>query len=175
MRIFIGGANAVFVSKKISGKAIIISAAVVFFIAFALIRLFVCTANTPTTAVGGIGKYSLSAASQSAQIRFLEQFGWKVDKDSCESGEVTIPQAFNSVYERYNEIQLEQGLDLHGYEGKTCKKVSYRITNYPDSEQQVKANLLIYDGNVIGGDISSTSLGGFMHGFALEGFTEEVK
>lgn len=29
----------------------------------------------------------------------------------------------------------------------------------------MRANLLILDGRVIGGDISSTELGGFMHGF----------
>ncbi len=164
-----------FVAKKISLKAITICAAAALFIAFALIRLFVCSADTPSYTVGEPGKYSLSAEGQSAQVKFLEQFGWSVDQSSRESEEVIIPQSFNSVYEKYNEIQLKQGLDLHDYEGKSCERVSYQITNYPDTNQQVNANLLIYNGKVIGGDISSTSLGGFMHGFARESLKEEEK
>ena len=86
-----------FVAKKISLKAITICAAAALFIAFALIRLFVCSADTPSYTVGEPGKYSLSAEGQSAQVKFL------------------------------------------------------------------------------GGDISSTSLGGFMHGFARESLKEEEK
>ena len=44
------------------------------------------------------------------------------------------------------------------------------MRNYPGYEDLdcIHATLLIYDGQVIGGDICSTQLDGFMHGFVKE-------
>ncbi|MBR6748707.1 MAG: hypothetical protein IKM07_07185, partial [Clostridia bacterium] len=47
-------------------------------------------------------------------------------------------------------------------------------TNYPGGLSDVAANLLILDGEVIGGDISSTLLDGFMHGFDPAQFPAET-
>ena len=82
-----------------------------------------------------------------------------------------IPQQFNQVYERYNELQKTQGMDLTKYAGKTVKKVVYQITNYQRQDTIVHATLLIYHDKVIGGDISSAELDGFMYGFMGEGST----
>ena len=54
------------------------------------------------------------------------------------------------------------------YAGKTCRQWIYRVLNYPKSGEEVRAILLVYDGLVIGGDISSVKLNGFMTGFAGE-------
>ena len=164
-----------FITKKISKRAAIAFLCVAAAVVFIIFRLCVCSQPEQTSAVSSLGAYDLSAGSTAEQIEFLNQFGWQTEKKPIETTTVKIPQVFGDVYERYNKIQLEQGLDLHDYEGEQCKRVSYRITNYPDTRQQVNANLLIYNGNVIGGDISSTRLGGFMHGFVLDGFTKEVK
>lgn len=154
-----------FVSKKITKKAIIIAVLAAVAVCFAVFRLTVCSAHVQTTAVCEIGEYSLKAQTNEERIEFLSQFGWEVEPEPCELSTVTIPQMFNKTYSRYNKIQLEQGLNLLDYAGCECKRVSYRVTNYPDPEQQVNANLLIYNGCVIGGDISSVQLDGFMHGF----------
>lgn len=116
-------------------------------------------------AVGG-QKYSVKAGTQEERIAFLKQFGWDVNEEPVEITEVTIPQLFNDVYETYNQIQLEQGMDLKKYAGKICKQWVYEITNYPGGESGVRATLLIYDGKVIGGDICSPKLDGFICGFA---------
>ena len=76
------------------------------------------------------------------------------------------------VYERYNELQKTQGMDLTKYAGKTVKKVVYQITNYQRQDTIVHATLLIYHDKVIGGDISSAELDGFMYGFMGEGSQE---
>lgn len=164
-----------FVTKKITKRTKII---VIFAFAAAvliLVRLCACQPSVQTTAVSDIGVYELSAATNEERVTFLAQFGWQVDSEPSEVEDVTVPQVFNKVYNRYNKIQLEQGLDLLDYAGKECSRVTYTITNYPDTQQRVNANLLIYNGVVVGGDISSAEIGGFMHGFALEGFSEEVK
>ncbi len=40
-----------------------------------------------------------------------------------------------------------------------------RGENYPDQTGTVYATLIVYDGEVIGGDIASSALDGFMAGF----------
>lgn len=102
--------------------------------------------------------------SSEDRIAFLKQYGWEVDEEVNEVCLVTIPVKFDPVYEKYNEIQQKEGLDLEKYKGKTVKKYTYLVNNH-EFEGQVYANLLIYKNRVIGGDISSALAEGFMHGF----------
>lgn len=103
--------------------------------------------------------------SNEDRVKFLAQFNWAVDPNAVEVVEVTIPKEFPEVYTKYNEIQLLQGLDLKKFAGKKVKRCTYFVTNYPNAEGIVNANLIIYKNQVIGGDICSTEMNGFMHGF----------
>ena len=100
------------------------------------------------------------------RISFLETFGWEVEGEEDEIVEVKIPQEFDDVFEKYNEIQKQQGCDLSKYAGKRCKRYTYVIENYPGQAEGVRANILVYKNKVIGGDVCSVELDGFMHGFA---------
>lgn len=108
-------------------------------------------------------------ASNSAERKaFLSQFGWKISDDPVEISEVIIPEDFDAGYSEYAEINKAQGLDLEPYKGMRAKRWTYDVLNYPGLENlkgTVQANLLIYDGRVIGGDICSLEQGGFLHGF----------
>ena len=97
--------------------------------------------------------------------RFLEQFGWQVGAQPQETAEVVIPAEFDKIFAAYNEIQKQQGLNLSGYKRRTVKRYTYVIENYPDYEGTVYANVLVYRGKVIGGDICSADVDGFIHGF----------
>jgi hypothetical protein len=154
----------VFVAKKISKRTIITAGAILALVLLIVIRAAACS-KTPDTAVASTGPYSLLASDNRERIAFLKQFGWEAESEPVEIDQVLIPQKFNKVYENYNEIQRGQGLDLEKYKGKSCKRIGYRITNYPGGGDNVRANLLIYEDKVIGGDICSTQLDGFMHGF----------
>ncbi len=112
-----------------------------------------------------IGKYNLSAKNNSERIDFLSQFGWEVSPEPTEITDVIIPAEFNTTYEKYNDIQKEQGLDLSKYKEKSCTRYTYQILNYKDSPNGVRANLIVLNNKVIGGDISSINLNGFIHGF----------
>jgi hypothetical protein len=104
------------------------------------------------------------------RVSFLSQFGWKVSEQPIEVEEVTIPAEWNDVYKNYNEIQKLQGLDLKRYMGKDVKRWTYLVTNYPkETGSEVHANILMYGNKIIGGDICSVNLNGFMHGFKYEG------
>lgn len=96
------------------------------------------------------------------RLAFLSQFGWEVEPEPLEIREIIIPEKFDEVYIRYNELQKEQGMDLLPYAGKTCKQWIYRVLNYPVSGEEVRAVMLVYEGQVIGGDISSVAIDGFM-------------
>ena len=122
--------------------------------------------NTNSTATSKIcGKYSISAKDNNERISFLNQFNLKVLPEPIEEIEINIPSQFNKVYEKYNDIQKENGLDLEKYKGKSCTKYTYKVLNYKNEKIEVRANLLVLDGKVIGGDICSVDLDGFMHGF----------
>ena len=118
----------------------------------------------------------VSRAGETAdqRIAFLAQYGWEVDPEPLEIREVAIPEEFDEVYARYNALQKEQGMDLLPYAGKTCKQWIYKVLNYPRSNEEVRAVMLVYEGQVIGGDISSVALDGFMTGFEGEGWQEET-
>ena len=106
--------------------------------------------------------------SNSDRIDFISQFGWEIDTDPIEVEEVIIPTEFTDVYENYNKIQKEQKLDLEKYKGMRVKRWTYAVKNYPGYENKdgvVRANLLVYEGRVIGGDVCSVELDGFMQGF----------
>ena len=99
------------------------------------------------------------------RVNFLSQFGWEVKKDAKECVEVTIPAEFDKVFTGYNEIQKRQGLDLSKYKKKKVMRYTYEVTNYEGAEGTVYANILVYRNRVIGGDICSADVSGFIHGF----------
>ena len=47
------------------------------------------------------------------------------------------------------------------------ERYTYEITNYPTGETGILANLLIYKNTVIGGEVLSPQLDGFLHGLAM--------
>lgn len=95
---------------------------------------------------------------------YLAGCGWTVKEDKVNVEEITIPVSFSEVYERYNAIQLKQGFDLTKYKGEKAVKYTFVVTNYKGFDN-VEAHVLVKGGRVIGGDICSTELNGFMTGF----------
>jgi len=103
---------------------------------------------------------------------FLSQYGWTVELHPVESEEIVIPTVFDSVYENYNNIQLEAGLDLTPYRGRNAKRYTFSVLNYPDKNiPDVRANVLVVDGVAVAGDISTVAVDGFMHSLV---FTSSV-
>lgn len=100
------------------------------------------------------------------RVEFLEQFGWTVDSTPVEEKEIVIPSEFDQVMSDYNNMQKQQGLDLEKYRRKTVTKYTYNVTNYENYTGTIYANILVYRGRVIGGDISTADVSGFSHGFS---------
>lgn len=97
-------------------------------------------------------------------IEFLSQFGYETESEPAKVYEIVIPKEFNSVYEKYNEIQRSQGLNLKRYSGKDATAYVFLLTNY-EYEGKVYATLYIRNGRIIAGDVCSSEGEGFVHGF----------
>ena len=115
------------------------------------------------------------AAAQNGEVtveqmrEFLSGYGW-VSSNTPECREIIIPQDFSEVYEQYNQIQKEQGYDLSKYRTDKVLQYTFKILNYCDEKgavlSNVEAHILVKGGEIIGGDISSAELSGFLAGFA---------
>lgn len=100
------------------------------------------------------------------RLTFIKSKGWTVSSENPESVDIIIPSEFDNIYEKYNSIQKAQGYDLTKYKCKKVSRYTYVISNYPiKQDSPVNINIIVYDEVVIGGDICSTALGGFIHGF----------
>ncbi len=100
------------------------------------------------------------------RVKFLSQFGYEVSEDPIETVEITLPEKFDKVYAGYNELQKAQGLDLSKYRRKTVMRYTYEVKNYDGyNGGRVLANVIVYRGRVIGGDVCSADPQGFVHGF----------
>ncbi len=109
---------------------------------------------------------SILLATDQERADYLTTLGWKFDS-AFEEKQVKIPMEFNETYTRYNEIQKAQGFDLEAYKGETVSVFTYNILNYPgfENEDYILANLIVLNGELIGGDVCSTSASnGFMQG-----------
>lgn len=112
---------------------------------------------------------TLTENTNDERIKFLNGFGWQTGSEPCTISDVLIPTEFDDVYSKYNDLQIAQGFDLSDYKSLLVKKYTYEILNYPNAKEGevVYANLLIYQNDIIGGDISSARLDGYMQGFNM--------
>lgn len=90
--------------------------------------------------------------------RIVREMGYDdVSEKPYEVSEFTVPDEFNAVYERYNSLLRQNGYDLSPYKGKKCKRYTYLIPS-----QNARANIIVHNGEIIGGDISGITLDGIM-------------
>lgn len=101
------------------------------------------------------------------RIAYLESFGWQVEPDAVAVEELQIPEEFDETYDEYLALQAAQGFDLTEYCGKRVKRYTYEITNYPTGEAGVQVSLLLYKNKVVGGEVLSAQLDGFLHSLEM--------
>lgn len=95
--------------------------------------------------------------------QFLSDLGWEIDQLNVEIKNSILPKQFDSVFEEYNQLQLQQGCDLKPFAGKEIVIYTIPITNYGNGTQKVYTTLIVHKKQIIGGDIHSAELNGFMH------------
>ena len=134
------------------------------------VAVLAAAAAVVAVAVWGISKLTKSdapadAATREQRASYLQSLGWETSDDEKER-EVLIPAEFDEVYENYNALQKKSGFDLEPFKGQKVTQYTYEILNYPTAEKSdiIRLDLLVLDGRVIGGDIYSPRLDGFMTG-----------
>ena len=110
---------------------------------------------------------NIKATDESGRIEYLKAMGWEAQSPAVNEQNVLIPKTFSEVFEDYNDLQLSQGFDLSKYAGKELKLYTYKILNH-ESNENVMAELYVYKNEVVGGDIHSAALDGFMTGLKKE-------
>ncbi len=95
-------------------------------------------------------------------VAYVCSLGWTCNETGVQTKETCLPNEFDAVYSKYNELQVKQGFDLCHYKGERVTVYTIPITNYPN-QKDVLVCLLTYKNRLIGGDIHSAALNGFMH------------
>ena len=95
-----------------------------------------------------------------SRVNFINSLNVNVKEEPVEQKDIIIPQIFNDVYLKYNQLQLSAGYDLSIYKGK--KATLFKYTTEEENGDCIFVNLIICEGCVIGGDISSAKINGFM-------------
>jgi len=98
------------------------------------------------------------------RVAYLAQYGWSVESPAMSEAEVVIPRTFSAVLEAYNDLQKSQGFDLSEYCGTKVTMYTYRVKNEEFAGDEVLAILYVSNGCVVGGDVHSTAMDGFMYG-----------
>lgn len=105
--------------------------------------------------------------SNQDRVDYLSAYGWEVQEDPLATQEMLIPKEMDESYNDYLALQDGQGFDLTKYAGKRVKRYTYEVTNYPTGEKGVQANLLVYKNTVVGGEVLSPQMDGFLHGLSM--------
>lgn len=149
-------------------KPKLIAAGVLLLAAIVLIVLLAVSGGS-----GSSGDTLPAGNTNDERVAYLATFGWSVNAEPTETQRVKIPDtADNKVFARYNDLQKSQGFDLTDYAGKEAERYVYEVLNYPEASAPVYASVLVYDGRIIGGDVTDTAPDGLIHGFAKPGTTE---
>ena len=104
-----------------------------------------------------------NAANREARLAFIASLGWEAEPDSETEASVTIPDCGEGAMKDYNELMRRADYDLSPYAGKSVERYQYELSNYPDCADTVYLTLYVWRGRVIGGDIHTAALDGFMH------------
>lgn len=111
---------------------------------------------------------AICGETYSDRADYAKALGYSISADSETVRNIVIPAVFGNVYENYNALQKECGFDLSMYKGETAVQYTYTISNYTDDSGKTLDNiimdLIVCDGKIIGGDICSAELDGFMTG-----------
>ena len=120
-----------------------------------------CLLCAGVVVMAGAGRRGVSAATEQERMEYICSLGYMPSLAGAETTEISIPEEFSDVYENYNTLQKQAGFDLSNYKGCLVTRYTYCLADFP-ADEYVVANILVKDEKIIGGDISSRRLDGFM-------------
>ena len=91
------------------------------------------------------------------RVELISSLGYTVLPEIVEEKQIIIPNKFNDVYMKYNDLQQKSGFDLKKFSGLKANVYKYKIDG-----KDLFVNIILSDGVLIGGDVSSSELNGEM-------------
>ncbi len=147
------------VTAKIRWKKCLLALAAAAAVILAVVILVGALGGGDSTAAFG----SKTGKDNDSRVAYLNELGWEVDPSPVSEEEVLIPETLDAeTYGAYLTLQEEAGFDLARYAGKTVTRYTYEVLNYPTGETGIVAGLLVYKDKIIGGEVMSVELDGFI-------------
>lgn len=113
--------------------------------------------------------------SNEDRVAYLQSWGWITAPEPASVEDILIPETFDSSYDDYLALQKRQGFDLTAYAGRTVKRYTYEVVNYPGLRENIWASLLVFRKTVIGGEVYCSQGDGFTQGLAYPAGTSTTK
>ncbi len=154
-------------TAKLNRKKAVAAVVILAVVLAAVILLVSLLGNRPKTESEGKST-PLSVTGPAEAAAYLGSLGWKVDPEPMEVKNLVIPRSFTGVYADYAALQARQGYPIAEYGGMEAVRYTFRVLNYPGTEEEIVADLVVCGQTVIAGDIQSTALDGFMKGLKGE-------
>lgn len=99
----------------------------------------------------------LDGSTNQKRVLYLQSLGLAVEDSDVSQREIVIPDNFNELYKEYNSLQKKAGFNLSQYKNKTATLYTFPIGNGKE-----QAHLIVYKGEIIGGDIENINVNGGM-------------
>lgn len=128
-----------------------------------------------TRTAAGLTPDPTGIRSDEDRVAYLRSWGWLTSEEPASVEDLLIPETLDSSYRQYLDLQKSQGFDLTAYAGKTVKRYTYAVHNYPGLQQNIWASLLMDKKTVIGGEIFCSQGDGFTQGLAYPSGTSTEK
>ena len=148
--------------RKKTAFAVVIAALLIVGIIL-MVGAFEKKSSSAADAAAGSSQTDAVVKNEKSRVAYLARNGWEVASPAESESVVMIPRTFSAVFEEYNELQKQQGFDLSRYCGTEVTMYTYRVTN-AQADGDVIAVLYVQGNRVVGGDVHSTALDGFMTG-----------
>lgn len=128
---------------------------------FTVFAFLVCVAFI-SYEIFAVNSIKQNAKSNDERLAFIKNMGYTVTSDNPSKKMIIIPEVFGDVYNNYNVLQQSAGYDLLMYKGCEATVYTYNINAPENHKGECVLNIIVYNDRVIGGDVSSLSINGFM-------------
>lgn len=128
---------------------------------FTALALFICMGFI-CCEIYAASNHTENAKTNADRLIFIKNSGYTVLSNEPNTKTVNIPEIFYDVYKNYNALQQSAGYDLSLYKGCEATVYTYEINAPSGYTGECVINIIVYNNRIIGGDVSSPTLGGFM-------------
>ncbi|MBP3706250.1 MAG: DUF4830 domain-containing protein [Clostridia bacterium] len=105
-----------------------------------------------------------NGSTNKLRVEFAQSIRCEVKEEMISQKKIIIPLHFSEVYENYNALQKKAGFNLSKYKGCEAVVYTYQVLCFGPfgKDDNARLNLIVYNGKIIGGDVSSAAIDGIM-------------